>query len=76
LFGSLSVESRKYGGDDPFFLVTRKDTQADFAMGVKYVMRKVWILSPQLAYTKTNSNIIINEYKRTVLSISLRRDFN
>ena len=76
LFGSLSVESRNYGGDDPFFLVTRKDTQADLNMGVKFVMRKRWILTPQLAYTKNQSNIIINEYKRTVLSVSLRRDFN
>ena len=76
LFGSLSVESRNYGGDDPFFLVTRKDTQADLNMGVKFVMRKRWILAPQLAYTRNQSNIIINEYKRTVLSVSLRRDFN
>ena len=76
MFGSLSVESRHYGGDDPFFLVTRKDTQADLNVGVKYVMNKLWTLTPQLAYTKCQSNIIINEYKRTVLSVSLRRDFN
>ena len=76
LFGSVSVESRQYGGDDPFFLVTRKDTQADLNMGARYIMRKVWTLAPQLAYTKNKSNIAINEYKRTVLSISLRRDFN
>jgi tetratricopeptide (TPR) repeat protein len=76
LFGSVSVESRLYGGDDPFFLVTRKDTQADLNMGVKFVMRKLWTVAPQLAYTRNQSNIIINEYKRTVLSVSLRRDFN
>lgn len=76
LFGSASVESRNYGGDDPFFLVTRKDIQADLNMGVKFVMRKRWTLAPQLAYTKNQSNIVINEYKRTVLSVSLRRDFN
>ncbi len=76
LFGSVSIESRHYGGDDPFFLVTRKDTQADLNMGVKFVMRKLWTLTPQLAYTMNQSNIVINEYKRTVLSISLRRDFN
>jgi tetratricopeptide (TPR) repeat protein len=76
LFASVSVESRHYGGDDPFFLVTRKDTQADLNMGAKYVMRKLWTLTPQLAYTKNQSNIIINEYKRTLLSVSLRRDFN
>jgi tetratricopeptide (TPR) repeat protein len=76
LFGSISIESRHYGGDDPFFLVTRKDTQADLNMGVKFDMRKLWTLTPQLAYTRNQSNIIINEYKRTVLSVSLRRDFN
>jgi len=76
LFGSISVESRHYGGDDPFFLVTRKDTQADLNLGAKYVMRKLWTLASQLAYTKNQSNIVINEYKRTVLSVSLRRDFN
>ncbi len=75
-FGSLSLESRHYGGDDPFFLVTRKDTQADLNIGVKYMMAKLWTLAPQLAYTHNQSNIIINEYKRTVLSVSLRRDFN
>lgn len=76
LFGSVSVESRHYGGDDPFFLVTRKDTQADLNMGVKFVMHKLWTVAPQLAYTRNQSNIIINEYKRAVLSVSLRRDFN
>jgi hypothetical protein len=76
LFGSVSVESRQYGGDDPFFLVTRKDTQADLNVGAKYIMRKVWTLATQLAYTKNKSNIVINEYKRAVLSVSLRRDFN
>ncbi len=76
LFGSLSVESRKYGGDDPFFLVTRKDTQADLKLGVNYVMDKVWTLTPQFGYTKNKSNIIITDYKRSIFSIGLRRDFN
>jgi hypothetical protein len=76
MFGSVIVESRHYGGDDPFFLVTRNDTQADLNMGVKYVMNKLWTITPQLGYTKNKSNIIINDYKRTVFSVGLRRDFN
>jgi len=76
LFGSVSVESRNYGGDDPFFLVTRKDTQADLKVGVNYVMDKVWTLTPQLGYTKNKSNIVINDYKRSMFSLGLRRDFN
>jgi outer membrane protein len=76
LFGSLNVELRNYGGTDPFFLVARKDTQTDLNVGVRYVMRKVWTVTPQLSYTRNRSNIIINDYKRTVLSIGLRRDFS
>jgi tetratricopeptide (TPR) repeat protein len=76
VFGSLSVESRKYGGNDPFFLVTRKDTQTDLNVGVRYVMGKFWTVTPQLSYTRNKSNIIINDYKRTVFSIGLRRDFS
>ena len=76
LFGSLSIESRRYGGDDPFFLVTRKDTQSDLKVGVNYVMAKLWTLTPQFSYTKNKSNIIINDYKRTIFSVGLRRDFN
>lgn len=76
LFGSVSVESRRYGGDDPFFLVTRKDTQSDLKVGINYVMDKVWTLTPLLSYTKNKSNIIITDYKRSMFSLGLRRDFN
>lgn len=76
LFGSVSIESRNYGGDDPLFLVTRKDTQTDLKVGVNYVMAKVWTLTPQISYTNNKSNIVISDYKRSMISIGLRRDFN
>ena len=76
LFGSLSVESRRYGGDDPNFLVARKDTQIDLNVGLNYVMDKLWTLTPQISYTKNKSNIVINDYKRSMISLGLRRDFN
>lgn len=75
LFGSVSVESRSYGGEDPIFLVARKDTQTDLKLGASYVMDKLWTLTPQYSYTKNKSNIIINDYKRSIISIGLRRDF-
>ncbi|MBU1424148.1 MAG: DUF560 domain-containing protein [Gammaproteobacteria bacterium] len=76
LFGSLSIESRSYGGEDTIFLVTRKDTQTDLKVGLNYVMDKLWTLTPQISYTKNKSNIVINDYKRNMISIGLRRDFN
>jgi len=76
LFGSANLESRKYGGEDPFFLVSRNDTQADLKAGVSYVPAKNWALTPQLNYIRNKSNIVINDYDRTMFSVSLRRDFN
>ena len=76
LFGSLSIESRRYGGEDPIFLVTRKDTQTDLKVGLNYVMAKLWTLTPQISYTKNKSNIVIDDYKRSMVSLGLRRDFN
>lgn len=75
LFGSVSIESRRHGGEDPIFLVARKDTQTDLKLGVRYVMDKLWTLTPQLGYTKNKSNIVISDYKRSIISVGLRRDF-
>lgn len=75
LFGSVSVESRRHGGEDPIFLVARKDTQTDLKLGVRYVMDKLWTLTPQFGYTKNKSNIAISDYKRSIISVGLRRDF-
>ncbi len=75
LFGLLSYERRVYGGDDPFFLVRRRDDQVDLRLGVNYVLRPGWLLVPQLAYTDNHSNIELDKYNRTVISLTLRKTF-
>lgn len=76
LFGSASLEDRRYGGQEPLFLVGRGDTQTDLRLGFSYIPFRSWTITPQLSVTRNDSNIIINEYDRTVFSVSLRRDFN
>ncbi len=75
LFGNLSAEMRKYGGDDPLFLVRREDEQYDATIGVNYALAPKWSLRPQVSYTDNRSNIVINRYDRTLAQISLRHDF-
>lgn len=74
-YGSAGYEYRDYGGDDPLFLKTREDDQYDLAIGVRYLPGYNWTIRPQISYTKTDSNIVINEYDRTVISINFRHDF-
>ena len=75
LFASGSVEQRDYGGPDPLFLVTRDDTQSDLRAGLNYVPAKLWTVTPQISYTRNKSNVPINDFKRTVIFVTLRRDF-
>ena len=75
LFGLVSYERRVYGGDEPFFLVTRRDKQADIRLGMNYALRPGWLLVPQIAYTDNQSNIDLDKYGRTVISLTLRKTF-
>jgi outer membrane protein len=75
LFTLLSYEQRDYGGDEPFFNVTRRDKQTDFRVGVNYTLAPGWLLVPQVAYTSNESNVQINKYTRTVATISVRWTF-
>ena len=76
LFSSLGAELRNNESDDPAFLKKRKDTQYDATVGARFLPAQNWVIKPQLSYIKNNSNIEINEYKRTVISINVRKDFN
>ena len=75
LFGLVNYERRVYGGDEPFFLVTRRDKQMDARIGINYSLGSGWLLVPQVSYTKNDSNIELNKYDRTVTSLSLRWTF-
>lgn len=75
LFANASYEHRRYGGDDPLFLVRRADRQFDLRLGLTYEPYRFWSVSPQVSYTRNDSNVAINDYSRTVVSVSVRRDF-
>jgi len=74
-FASLNYENRNYGGQDPFFLVGRRDNQTSLSLGVSWVPMKSWRITPQLSYIRNQSNIVINDYDRTLLSVAARFEF-
>jgi hypothetical protein len=74
-FVNASAERRKYMGVDPLFLVDREDKQYTAGIGLSWLFAKDWRLSPQVSYLRNNSNIAINEYSRTQVFVSLRKDF-
>lgn len=75
VFANLTYESDRYRGRDPLFLAGRNDDLTDFSIGVAWNFADNWRLTPQYSYTHNNSNIPINDYKREMISVSVRRDF-
>lgn len=75
LFGSASHEQRKYGGTEPLFLVQRKDKQSDLNAGVSYLWRSGTTLLLQASHTANSSNVVLNDFDRTIVSTSVRMNF-
>jgi len=74
-FANAAYEERRYGGTDPIFLVTRKDEQRDLSVGVSYLLRAGATLIGQIADTDNRSNVDINRFRRTLVTLSLRLTF-
>ncbi len=73
---SVSVELRDYKGDDPFYLIKRDDNQYNVSVGATYTPVKNWSISPKISHTRNDSNITIDDYDRTMVFVTVRRDFN
>lgn len=75
LFANLGYENRRYGGTDPFFLRTRNDDQWNLGIGLAWEPAKNWRVTPQYQYTHNRSNVALNDFRREVVSITVRREF-
>jgi len=75
-FAGLSYEHRKYDEQDPTFLITRKDNQYDFNIGLRYLPGHGFTIKPQLSYIDNHSNNELFEFDRYILSVNVRKDFN
>jgi outer membrane protein len=74
-FANLSYEDRKFGGLDPLFLVTRHDKQLNLNLGLNWVPAKFWRVTPLIALTSVKSNVVISDFSRNMVSVTVRRDF-
>ena len=74
-FAGLTYEHRTYGGPHATFLVVRSDDQSSVSLGANWIGVKDWRITPQISYTRIKSNIPINDYDRTLISVTARREF-
>jgi len=75
VFATGTYEERKYGGVEPVFLVTRNDDQYGLSLGMHWSPARAWRVTPQISWTNNESNVIVNDYRREIYSVTLRREF-
>lgn len=75
LYGNAFFESRNYGGTEPLFNESRRDTQTDLNVGVDYQIERFWKASLRLTHVVNHSTIDIFKYDRDMATASIRRDF-
>ncbi len=74
-FANLGYEHRRYNGEDPFFLRTRTDNQWNLGVGAVWTPAKSWLVTPQVQFTDSRSNVALNRFRREVVSVTVRREF-
>ncbi|KQP15083.1 hypothetical protein ASF43_13690 [Pseudorhodoferax sp. Leaf267] len=74
-FAAVQYERRRYGGSEPFFDMGRVDRQFDFTTGLHFKPAPAWRISPQLAFVRAQSNVVLFEYRRVIWQLAVRREF-
>jgi len=74
-YGSIGYEQRHYGGQEPFFLVSRSDRQMDVQAGVRYTIAPQWTVQPSISFQDNHSNVAIFKFDRTLFNVAVRHEF-
>jgi hypothetical protein len=75
VFVGGGAQRSRYEEFNTLFLVERVDTLYDASIGLTWQFKRDWSLRPQLQNMRNVSNVQLNEFERTDVSINLRKDF-
>lgn len=73
--GSIGFKEGSYQSRNLLILDYRHDYQYDLTLGLNWRPVQNWVMRPQLTYTRNDSNSALNDYDRTDISVTVRRDF-
>lgn len=74
-YANAAVEASEYDKPDPLFLTERSTVRTDATVGLRYALQPDLTLGAEVAYTHSDSNIVLYGYDRVVASVSISVDF-
>lgn len=75
LFLDLSYQHSDYDAPDPLFASRRDDDFFNLRAGYRFRYDGNWSVTPHLTWTNNDSNIVVNDYDRVAVMITVRNDF-
>ncbi len=75
LQGNLSYQYARYGDADPLFQKRRRDNFIITRVGLNYSLNKNWYVLPEIQYLNNDSNLVINDFDRWQLFVTVRNNF-
>ncbi|MFQ5659948.1 MAG: tetratricopeptide repeat protein [Gammaproteobacteria bacterium] len=75
LLGNLSYQYSRYGADDPLFQKTRRDNFVLTRLAIDYNVTRHWRIQPEIQYLLNDSRLVINDFDRWQLFVSVRNNF-
>jgi opacity protein-like surface antigen len=75
LYGSILYQYSRYGDDDPFFQQRREDHYYVASVGLRYALDDNWSVRPEISYSRNDSKLAVNDYRRVEGMIYIRNDF-
>ncbi len=74
-YSNFGLQQGSYDEINPAFLVQRSDTTLNLAAGAVWQFNDDWSLQAEWSRAQNSSNVSINSYARTDVSLTVRRDF-
>ena len=75
IVAGLTLEHRDYDLRDPLFLASRRDTQVDATLGLRFAIAKGLSIRPRITWTRNASNFALYDYNRFTASVGMRAEF-
>lgn len=75
LSSGISYEKRDYNEANKNFSLTRDDKQLDMSLALSYLYSRSLRITLSYVHSNTDSNIVLNQYKRDVLGLDARYVF-
>jgi tetratricopeptide (TPR) repeat protein len=75
IFTTAGAQFTRYDNVSTSFLEHREDWLYDVTLGLNWQFTDKWSVRPQVSFTKNESNIPLNNFKRGDVALNLRRDF-